>query len=504
MEKETLDEALQLYLENYKAVEGELSVYVSHNKVETFSPESSDFTISFGKENVPVLNVNTVEEAGENVTCLCLVDVSGSLDEARMNEMKEILGHLTDNFKEGDSVCIVAMGDTLRTSGFLTDKAEIQEQIDALTVLKEDTNLYQGVTESLQTLMAGENVNAKRCLLVLSDGAEDNTYGITREEVDAAIKESHIPVYTVGMVKNTSNQAGLDSVKILGSFARVSEGGNHYVPKLDEMSTQEIATDIWNDLMNGLVIKADTTNLYVTGQELYLKVSVNKEGVGSAEAGMNAYDSNIVFETETEEIVEETIEEEPLEDTESQGGNGLIFLFVGIGLLLIIGAILTIILIRKKKKKGAKTAAVSELDIENDDADENADLFNLEENVPEDGMAVNPSAVNPVSYIMGGLDVRLIRMGIGETKTLSFQITDKVTMGRDKTKSDFALEEDNGLSSVHCMFLYQNQGLYLQDVNSTNGTYVNGVPIKTPIRLNQDDVILAGSYEYRICWQKRN
>ena len=504
MEKETLDEALQLYLENYKAVEGELSVFVSHNKAETFLPESSDFSISFGKENVPVLNVNTVEEAGENVTCLCLVDVSGSLDEARMNEMKEILGHLTDNLKEGDSVCIVAMGDTLRTSGFLTDKAEIQEQINALTVLKEDTNLYQGVTESLQTLMAGEDVNAKRCLLVLSDGAEDNTYGITREEVNVAIEESHIPVYTIGMVKNTSNQEGLDSVKILGSFARVSEGGNHYVPKLDEMNAQEIATEIWNDLMNGLVIKADTTNLYVTGQELYLKVSVNKEGVGSADAGMNAYDSNIVFETETEEIVEETIEEEPLEDIESKGGNGLVFLFVGIGLLLIIGAILMIVLIRKKKKKDAKKATVSELDIENDDADENVELPDLDENVPEGGMTVNPSAANPVVYITGGLDVRLVRMGIGETKTLSFQIVDKVTMGRDKNKSDFALEEDSGLSSVHCMFLYQNQGLYLQDINSTNGTYVNGVPIKTPIRLNQDDVILAGSYEYRICWQKRN
>lgn len=502
MEKETLDEILQLYLENYKAAEGELSVYVSHNKTETFSPGNDDFTISLGKENVPVLNVSTVEETGENVTCLCLVDVSGSLDEARMNDMKELLGSLVYNLREGDSVCIVAMGDTLRISGFLTDKEKIQEQIDALAVLKEDTNLYQGVTESLQTLMAGEDVNAKRCLLVLSDGAEDNTYGITREEVNAAIEESHIPVYTIGMVKNTSNQEGLDSVKILGSFARVSEGGNHYVPKLDEMNAQEIATEIWNDLMNGLVIKADTTNLYVTGQELYLKVSVNKEGVGSAEAGMNAYDSNIVFETE--EIVEETIEEEPLEYIESKGGNGLVFLFFGIGLFLVISVILTVIFIRKKKKKGAKTIEVSEMDTDNNDVCENSDALNLDEHIPEDGMAVNPSVDNSGSYVMGGLDVRLIRMGIGETKTLSFQIVDKVTMGRDKNKSDFALEEDNGLSSVHCMFVYQNRGLYLQDVDSTNGTYVNGVPIKTPIRLNQDDVILAGSYEYRICWQKRN
>ena len=126
------------------------------------------------------------------------------------------------------------------------------------------------------------------------------------------------------------------------------------------MSTQEIATDIWNHMMNGLVIKADTTNLYVTGQELYLKVSVNKEGVGSAETGMNVADSNIVLETETEEIVEEIIEKEPLEDAEKKGNSGVVFLFIGIGLLLIVGVILTILFIRKKKKKDMETEDVSE------------------------------------------------------------------------------------------------------------------------------------------------
>lgn len=506
MEREILDEALQLYLENYKAKPGELSIFVNCNKAETLQLRKEDFAVTLGKENVPIMEVKTVEETGENITILCLVDVSGSLDEKRMDEMKEVLECLIENLREGDSVCIIAMGDTLRTVGFLTDKTKIQEQIDNLAVLREDTNLYQGVTESLQTLLSGENVCAKRCLLVLSDGAEDNTYGITREEVSATIEESHIPVYTIGMPKNISNQAQMDSVKVLGSFARVSAGGNHYVPKLEDLSGEDIATDIWNDFMSGLVIKTDTSNLYVTGQELYLKVSVDIEDVGDVEVGMNVADSDVVLEIEEEELTEE-IEyvEETVEESRSTNNVGLLLLFIVIGLCIIVGILAVLVIRKKKKKKNVETNETENVEEENSqttDIPETVSEF-VPKFVPEIEAGEKLVSDEADTVKKGGLEVRLIRMGIGETKSLCFQIADRVSIGRDKSKADFTLEEDGGLSGIHCVFTYRNSCLYLQDANSTNGTYVNGVPIKSPIRLNQDDVILAGSYEYRICWQKR-
>jgi pSer/pThr/pTyr-binding forkhead associated (FHA) protein len=39
--------------------------------------------------------------------------------------------------------------------------------------------------------------------------------------------------------------------------------------------------------------------------------------------------------------------------------------------------------------------------------------------------------------------------------------------------------------------------MYVEDMGSTNGTYLNGRQIKAPERLNRADVIRIGDTEYR-------
>ena len=161
MSMEISSSALQLYFENYKAQEDTLSIYINHNQEESWNGQTDKFEVLLGKEELQVVQVESVEEASEPVTYLCLVDVSGSLDATRMEEMKTVILHLADNMKEGDNLCIVAMGDELRPTGFLTDIEAIRNHVQELAVLKEDTNLYQGITESIQMLLTDENVHIK-------------------------------------------------------------------------------------------------------------------------------------------------------------------------------------------------------------------------------------------------------------------------------------------------------------------------------------------------------
>lgn len=526
--------ALQLNLENYTAEDGKLTLYVNHNQGTSFAVGKESFSVSLGKDELEVLNVQTVGETGVPVTYLCLVDVSGSLDKNRMEVMKETLSCLAADMREGDSVCIIAMGDELRSSGFLTDKEEIQAQIDALEVLHEDTNLYQGIEESLLLLQTDPNVAAKRCLLVLSDGAEDNTYGITREEVNARVQDSHIPIFTVGMIKNTENQSQLDSVKILGSFARTSAGGSHYVPALDDLSAEQIAEKIWTSVLGSQVITVDTQGLAPTGQELYLQVSVNAAGIGTASAGMNVADGNILSETpvETESGSEETtaaetesettgetgtLQEDPVPDP--QGMNMLVVAGIGIGIVLLI-VILAAVFTRKKKKTAKpdpQTEGIPEElreepqeepseDAEVDASKEGAteELADGEESGGEENAQAeeiqNAAQAPAVNVRRAGITVQLVRVGISETKSFSITVADSLSMGRNPELSAFALPEDKSLSGRHCTFYYRNGGLFLEDNGSTNGTYVNGIPIKETMRLNRDDILLIGSYEYRIYW----
>ena len=521
--------ALQLNLESYRAADGKLSLYVNHNQGASFSAGKDAYSVSLGKEELEVIDVQTVGETGVPVTVQCLVDVSGSLDKSRMNVMKETLSCLVENLREGDSVCIIAMGDELRSSGFLTDKEEIQAQIEALEVLHEDTNLYKGIEESLLLLRTDTGASAKRCLLVLSDGAEDNTSGITREEVNAIVQDSHIPVYTVGMIKNSQNQSQLESVKILGSFARLSAGGRHYVPALEDMSAEQIAENIWNSVLEGQVITVDTNGLSPTGRELYLQVSVHADGIGTANTGINVPDGDVITEStvtgeeerpasgesisEEESIAEEeesqvaeetgTLQEEPVR----QGANVSLIACIGTGILIIV---ILAVLVSKKRKKTAKQEPQSEqmqVNVEESEIQdltaESKELLNQEMPDEDKLLADTTPDCEPVSDNnpqKASLLIQLIRVGISESKSFSLTVTESLTMGRNPELAVFSLPEDKSLSGLHCTFYYRNGSLFLEDNNSTNGTYVNGVPIKGIIRLNRDDILLIGSYEYRICW----
>lgn len=56
-----------------------------------------------------------------------------------------------------------------------------------------------------------------------------------------------------------------------------------------------------------------------------------------------------------------------------------------------------------------------------------------------------------------------------------FAITGQVKIGRDPAKNDFVYPTGTeGISGVHCVLVYQDGQLYLQDLGSTYGTFVNG------------------------------
>jgi FHA domain len=82
----------------------------------------------------------------------------------------------------------------------------------------------------------------------------------------------------------------------------------------------------------------------------------------------------------------------------------------------------------------------------------------------------------------------------GKTQALS-QPENIWLVGRD-SKSALSLQ-DKRLSRSHAAIQYlPNQGFYLIDLNSTNGSFVNGEPVRTTVLLNEGDQIRLGSISF--------
>ena len=499
-------EPLDIGMDCYVAEDGVLKLYVNHNQGADFLVSDDNVKVMFGNNEMVTQKISTLKEENAPISYKCVVDVSGSMSQARIDEAKEIIKDLANNKKPEDSIAITALGNELIQSEYMTDVTEICKKADYLTLTKEDTNLYYSIVQEIKGLQTTDQINRKKCLIIFSDGADDQATGITKEEAESAVTESHIPVFTVGLLKNKDNDNSKEMAKILGSFARISSGGEHFAPALGEGSVENIADSIIEKLNCSLVLEESLEDVDVSGKEVVLKVIVSSNEGETAEDSMNVSESdikiihaeqqkNIVIPTPTAEpIIEEPVIEEPvIEEIPEEGGvsDGIIMAII---IVLLIALLVIFIFV---KRKASQEEAQEEEVQESVPGENNPTIGGME----DAGLTMAPSGFGESKATGKKYKILMVRLGKKAQVTYDIDLYDTYTIGRSESKCGLALPKDTALSGVHCTLLAKSGKIFIRDEHSTNGTFVNGVPISGNFQLNQDDVILLGSYEYRISWK---
>jgi pSer/pThr/pTyr-binding forkhead associated (FHA) protein len=72
-----------------------------------------------------------------------------------------------------------------------------------------------------------------------------------------------------------------------------------------------------------------------------------------------------------------------------------------------------------------------------------------------------------------------------------------VAVGRGG-QNEVPLDGDEFASAQHARFESRRDGLWVEDIGSTNGTFVNGARVTTPRRLTQGDVVRVGQTDFRV------
>ena len=74
--------------------------------------------------------------------------------------------------------------------------------------------------------------------------------------------------------------------------------------------------------------------------------------------------------------------------------------------------------------------------------------------------------------------------------------TNALTVGRGGD-NDLAVAGDDYASARHARFEPRRDGIYVEDIGSTNGTYVNGVRLTRDRRLAPGDLVRIGETDLR-------
>lgn len=510
------DEPLYVYLGEIEAVNNELIMQVGTNLEN--STEGISYKVTLGDEELEILSVSDYESEKMQTSYVFLVDVSGSIKKSEMDDIKDILRSMINGMDERDNASIMLIGNDVYAETFTSDKETLLQTVENIETLSEDTNLYYAINQAIDVLSTSEQCLDRKCIVILSDGQDDQISGITEKEVEEKINEVNIPICSVAVRGN--DEKAVEIAKVMGSFSRMSPGGVHMIYGVEDIDAEAVAQNVFSVTENIAVLKADISNYEANGTENYLQVEAVVDGVGSAADGYNVksvFISEGVIEEEPESTIEESevvesTEEADAEVENEQESNGLsawiiVLIIAGIVSVIVIAVIL-IVLSNKKKKAKAKAlleekerAAKAAKDAENKANEEKigktaVPLMENEscrtEALPD--MSVQESVATPT------LEVKLTRVGNIEKETLTLVIKGELTIGRKKGQADVVFEQDHQLSGKHCKLVYDGTRVMLVDLGSLNGTLVNGVPISEPYQLSSDDKFYIGSMEWRINW----
>lgn len=72
-----------------------------------------------------------------------------------------------------------------------------------------------------------------------------------------------------------------------------------------------------------------------------------------------------------------------------------------------------------------------------------------------------------------------------------------VAIGRGG-QNEVPLDGDEFASAQHARFESKRDGLWVEDIGSTNGTFVNGARVTTPRRLTKGDIVRVGQTDFRV------
>jgi hypothetical protein len=111
-------------------------------------------------------------------------------------------------------------------------------------------------------------------------------------------------------------------------------------------------------------------------------------------------------------------------------------------------------------------------------------------------------APNPVRSRRAGPDLRAgvsprleVVAAMGHEPGTTFAVGEGATLGRSNG-ADIRVD-DPFASSAHARIFSRGDFMYVEDMGSTNGTYLNGRQLRTAERLKMADVIRIGDSEYR-------
>ena len=421
-------------------------------------------------------NLETVRQAGSPVTYLLLLDASTSMP-GYQEEIVAYAGALSQTAGEHTRFLLATFGAEFALVEEDLTPEELSGAVEAVAYTETSSRLLEGISAALDYLEdLPRTGNELRDIVVLSDAVEYNTTGsVAYDELLARLTASDAMLHSVGFGGDETAQ---------GSLAALAEasGGRHWVvgaetsaaAAAEELAAESAGLYVTSFALGGYSGTGEAEQVSITfsaGAELVCRaqtaVTFPEGGDGAADAPVQEEPDRVLPPSGSG--TQAPAASAPAEDAAKPALDAAALeILAGIGVIAVLALILLIVLLRRRRKKRLQAAAPA---------------------VPQ------PPAEAPGSA--GGIYVRLeVLQGAYLGQSQEFTLATELVIGRDSA-CDLVFD-DPAISRQHVRVFLAGGVVYLEDLGSQNGTFLNGARVEMPSILRSGDEITLGDTALRL------
>lgn len=217
---------------------------------------ADQFSISVDGKALDVDSVQKFDPATAGIHYVFSVDVSQTLNENMMKNIRNSMIAFVDNMGPLDSVSIITFGENV-TERIInsTDRTAIKSAINNLSANEGMTALYKGVIDAVNI---AASVGGRSAVIIITDGKDDPTGDMkiyTKDGIYESVKNAQVPLYCFGL----NDKKGVDTASLI-ELANVTGGAQYILESSAEMPAKlDGVIDIMRNaqVLNATLVNAD-------------------------------------------------------------------------------------------------------------------------------------------------------------------------------------------------------------------------------------------------------
>lgn len=472
-------------------------------------PSITSAEVQIGTQKCGAAEVTSLRSMNQTaVDTLILIDNSQSISEANRQKVQEILKNVIVDHMDRERFSVATFSEIINSEiNFSEDYSGHLKAVENIGYVNQNTYIIDVLYQAIETIMSQNDSNYKRIILI-SDGVDDNRRGYTKDELIRLIQTNLCPIYSITSMWE-EDQNGVENMFELSRAAKSA-----YFLLDDYDNPEQIADEIGKDYevyavtaqIPQALMDGGSKNIRVILQTAEGEQSVetetvipflNADSTGETQEAGESTDTATLETTPSMAPTDSPIPTSEKEDGEEGEHGNKIYLYIAIGafVFFIVTIVALISLLKKRKKREESTfgyAEESTIATRYEEADcegQTVAMTQLEESDSESTVGM---------WDKGESLKNLNLTDLRNHKEISCVLRNELILGRSRSRCDVAFDYEKTVSGTHCRLSLEKGKVYITDLKSSNGTWLNRERVDSETEIKSGDHIKLGALELEI------